>query len=529
MKFRFIVWGAGHNGELVIEYLNSLKTNVNGFDFQILYFVDSDKSKIGCMFNGYDVKKIESISTDAMDCIVIISMSNYRDAEAYLMAKEINKYLLIDELIKTEDYAVGLFEKGDITLKNNVFGYRLLQRKEYKENGKLKVFSSDNDKNKIISQISLLMAEYKEKIEDIDFSITNIPTKKIKTVGIYYTRLHGGGIQRVISLLVPKYIAMGYGVVIITNEITEYDYEFSPEVKILCLKEEPIQPYNWIIQFANIIEENNIDILINHAHAYYRSFYIGLCMKCMGVRYILESHTCIAALLNKNNYSFYEKNYSLADTLVVLSTTDQEYWKQKGIKVTYVPNPILLIDERERKYRPNTVIWVGRIDFYEKNVYEVVPVMKEIVKQCPQVVLNIIGKADNKEIYDELVKRIDANGLSKNIRICGFNKNLEKYYMEAGCIIITSPYEGFPMALVESKCYGVPAVLYKLSGVEVLKDGLGYIEVPQLNYKKMAYEVIKVLNNQDIQEKLSCEARKSIEIIAKTDIAKLWKEVIEGI
>ncbi len=171
---------------------------------------------------------------------------------------------------------------------------------------------------------------------------------------------------------------------------------------------------------------------------------------------------------------------------------------------------------------------MGRIDSIQKNVFEIVPIMKELICIVPNAKLFVVGEADDEIVYKTLIEMIKENGLEEHICICGYSENVDEYYKKAAAILLTSRYEGFPMVLVESKCFGVPSILYNLSDLELLKDGKGFIAAPQGDYKAIAKYLAKVLKDDKLRNQLSYEARESIEEFATIDIGTLWKNVIEG-
>jgi hypothetical protein len=52
--------------------------------------------------------------------------------------------------------------------------------------------------------------------------------------------------------------------------------------------------------------------------------------------------------------------------------------------------------------------------------------------------------------------------------------------------------------------------------------------VPQKDTASAAMEIVRLLSDKQLQEKLSREARESIESFARIDIAGMWQEVLEG-
>lgn len=253
----------------------------------------------------------------------------------------------------------------------------------------------------VVNDVSELYNRYKNNcIELIDEFIQSgelnkSEGRKIQTIAMFYNRYRNGGVERVISLLMPLYIEMGYKVVLITEENeTSDDYEMPERVKryTIC-KAQSIANGGEDFkeraqQLIDIFEGEKIDVLINHTSSSPILFWDMLTAKMKGINCILVKHE----LFTQENTYFqsYTKQYSkmflLFDKIVVLSETEKMFWKVYGIDAEYIYNPInestQVIPMPERK----NIVWVGRLDMKQKRYIDVVPIMKEVVKDRKSVV-----------------------------------------------------------------------------------------------------------------------------------------------
>lgn len=65
------------------------------------------------------------------------------------------------------------------------------------------------------------------------------------------------------------------------------------------------------------------------------------------------------------------------------------------------------------------------------------------------------------------------------------------------------------MNLVESKAYGIPAVIYSMPYLEMLKDGRGYISVERHNIVEAVEAVNLLVRDANLRQQYSEEARQS--------------------
>lgn len=389
----------------------------------------------------------------------------------------------------------------------------------------------------VATDIEKLYNQYKDHSIDLieEFiqsgELNRNKVRKIQTIALFYNRFRNGGVERVMSLLMPFYIEMGYKVVLVTEEnATSDDYEMPEGVTryTICdtqsIANGGCDYGQRAQQLVDIIEHENIDILINHQSSSPIMFWDMLTAKAKGIYCILVKHE----LFTQENTYFqsyteqYSKMFLLFDKIVVLSETEKMFWKVYGIEAEYIYNPInecnRVIPMQERK----NIVWVGRFDMKQKRYIDVVPIMKEVIEEYPDIKLIMYGKGssvDKKIISEE----INQNGLEDNIILAGYETSVEKIYKNARIHLVTSAFESFPMNIFESRVSGIPLVLYEMPYLELLKDGKGYIGVEYKDYSAAAKGIIKILSDKELENKMSDDAIESINGFNKTDLMNRWK------
>lgn len=100
------------------------------------------------------------------------------------------------------------------------------------------------------------------------------------------------------------------------------------------------------------------------------------------------------------------------------------------------------------------VVTVGRLDS-QKGQWHLIRAFAKVVKQEPDVVLYIIGTGEYEHY---LRKLIHMHNMEKHILLIGFQSNPFWYNAQAEVFVLPSMYEGFPNALVEAMCCGIPCI-----------------------------------------------------------------------
>lgn len=375
-----------------------------------------------------------------------------------------------------------------------------------------------------------LIAEY---IRDAE--VMRIKPRKVKTIGMFYYRYSIGGVQRVISLLIPMLLQMGYKVVFFVEETAEVEYELPKEVKkivlppsCLILKADYIKR---AVALQKTLEQNEIDLMIYHAASSTKLLFEIIVMKLLNIPMILMVHEVAfqRMLAVDKELANRPEVFRLVDEVAVLSKTEELYWRLLGVKAHYIPNPIVneIVDRKETEIEKNTILWVGRLDFKTKRCIDAVDVMKMVVSDIPDAKLLMVGNEVTEGAVEQLERQIKKHGLCNNVILCGGTTDVDSYYKKASIHLMTSVSETFPMTIVESKSYGIPLVMYDLPFLEIIQSGKGLVRVPQGNKNLLSEAIIKLLNDDEYRKKLGEEAKDSLTDFLEYDLENAWNELIE--
>lgn len=362
-------------------------------------------------------------------------------------------------------------------------------------------------------------------------------TDTIKTIGIFYHRYALGGVQRVISLLIPMYMEMGYNVVLFTDEISEEEYELPDKaVRVVLPSSLEIKKEEYIIRaekFVKCLKEYNVDVMCYHAASSTKLVFDMLLLKMHNIPVILTVHEVAFQNILTMNTEMVNRPaiFKLADYITVLSRVEEAYWKNLGVHAIYIPNPVtqMPIKRNPEEIEQNTIIWVGRLDTRTKRCLDVVDIMKYVAEEIPDARLLVVGNEVSPGIMETMQQKIQKNGVKKNIILCGHSTNVGDFYKKAEIYMITSISESFSMTIAESKSYGIPLVMYELPFIELCREHKGYLSAPQGDKKKMAENIIKILNNKELREQLQQEAQESILPFLEFDLKNAWNQIFQNL
>lgn len=214
----------------------------------------------------------------------------------------------------------------------------------------------------------------------------------------------------------------------------------------------------------------------------------------------------------KNFYIFLEKLLAkITDTIIFVSEADlQAALKLKittqqkarliraGVQVhtkanTRGFNKQKLTEELGLKPENKIVLSIANLK-PQKNPLDSIRVAKEVCKVLPNTVFLYLGTGPLETETKNLIKQYN---LENNFKLLGHRKDTTHLLSLADAFMLTSLWEGLPMALVEALFMKVPAVCYDAGGIkEVLKDGQNGFLISPHDYKQAAEKLLKILKGE---------------------------------
>ncbi len=113
--------------------------------------------------------------------------------------------------------------------------------------------------------------------------------------------------------------------------------------------------------------------------------------------------------------------------------------------------------------KPFTILHISRFDQKPKNSLFVLPIAhalqeKHMLSACTFV---LIGDGEQRL---ELEQAVHTTGFDHIFQFLGQQDCVQPFFANAGCLLSTSHYEGMPLAVLEAKAHGVPAVVSDVMG-----------------------------------------------------------------
>jgi len=157
------------------------------------------------------------------------------------------------------------------------------------------------------------------------------------------------------------------------------------------------------------------------------------------------------------------------------------------------------------------LLFIGRINFAEKGIGYLLNAMLKIISQIPNVNLIIIGGGGESQRMFEMIKELN---IEKNVQAVGKKpfESLVKYINASDVFMMTSVWlETFGQVTIEAMSCGIPVVGFDAGATPYINlDGETGFIVPSKDVDALAEATIKILNDDELKEKMGRTARQRV-------------------
>jgi glycosyltransferase involved in cell wall biosynthesis len=227
--------------------------------------------------------------------------------------------------------------------------------------------------------------------------------------------------------------------------------------------------------------------------------------------------------------------YDLCDRFILLSDSFKEPFKKLydtskiDSKLCTIPNPLTFADyitSEELSAKERVVLIISRLDESQKKISAALKIWKHLsTKDRYNWKLFIVGSGPDEVLYKNYV---DKHKLA-NVRFFGQHATVLHYYKQASILMMTSVWEGLPMALLEAQQNGVvPIAFDNFSALyDVVDDGEnGYI-VTDNNENEFIRKLSTLMNNDTLRHEMALRSVENSRRYHVTNVVNQWEELLD--
>ncbi|SHH21205.1 glycosyltransferase family 4 protein [Flavobacterium defluvii] len=348
---------------------------------------------------------------------------------------------------------------------------------------------------------------------------------------------NAGGVARVLSLKANYFTEhFNYEVHILSQNETEdlpfYDFNSKVIFHNIILNGNPFQFLKaYKKQINQKVKEINPHVILvadNGLKAFIFPFVIKtkipIVFEIHGSKFIEENplkSDFISKFISKIKYRFKDFGVRKFTKIVALSEENLEEWNVKNGIV--IPNPSWIQTKLVSDLKNKKVICVAR-NSYEKGLDRLIVIWEKVIDIHPDWTLEIY--TDEVDSLNTIV--VDL-GMTLNIHIFSFVKNIEEKYLESSIYVMTSRTEGFPMVLLEAMASGLPCIAFDCpTGPRaIIKNNKNGFLIPDNDDLLFIEKLSALIENEDLRLEFGKNAKHSSENYSVEKIMEKWRSFLE--
>lgn len=262
------------------------------------------------------------------------------------------------------------------------------------------------------------------------------------------------------------------------------------------------KPWLGILRLTNYVKKHNIEVC--HTHLAYGIIYSSL----LKIPVIYTHHT-IQPRWSKLTYTVFNQ---IVDKYVGISNKcAQALINYSGQEVTTIFNAVSESKftgyRRLRNPKDNIkVAMVGRLTPQKdyKNMIEGIALVDLSILEKVQILIAGEGSSSYKKELQDLV---NSQNLQNHIFFCGVKDDIPKFLYEADVFLMTSAWEGLPIALTEATVSGMPCIVTDVGGCsEIIEQSNNGLIIPPHNPKEVANAITEMVTKPGAIESYSQNA-----------------------
>jgi glycosyltransferase involved in cell wall biosynthesis len=150
----------------------------------------------------------------------------------------------------------------------------------------------------------------------------------------------------------------------------------------------------------------------------------------------------------------------------------------------------------------------------------------------PSLAFAGLGKT---QLIQNIHRQVQAAGLQSQVKFLGQVHGLHRLLMQSQIFVLSTHYEGMPLALVEAMAAGCACIATDVIGVRgVIEDGVNGLLVPENNPQAMASALSRLIQNPELTQRLGEKAQKKAYLVYSMNIMygrydSLFHSLVKGV
>ena len=354
--------------------------------------------------------------------------------------------------------------------------------------------------------------------------MTNSPKKPIKVALVGY-KLADGGLERVFGNTTKLLHDAGIEVhTLVLEKKIEYEFggelvsfgNYSKFLKYFKLRNYlQKQQFDYVIDFRHRINPKMEWVFLNFIYKNFKTAYTVHSSKLS--TYLTENQFVSNKILQKTNKIVAVSNFIKQEIESKFSNNSVEVIYNAIDMNSFVASETLPFDY---------IISVGRL-VQLKQFDQLIESYSKSVLPEKNIHLIILGTGEEQI---SLENKITDLNLNDNVHLLGFKDNVWDYISNAKFLVLSSKYEGFPMAILEALCLGIPAVSFDCESgpSEMIQNNFNGILVQNQNFTELTNKLNIFVEDEILYQNCKNNASLSVLKFQSNVIVKQWLQLLNN-
>lgn len=223
--------------------------------------------------------------------------------------------------------------------------------------------------------------------------------------------------------------------------------------------------------------------------------------------------------------------YRRAVALVVVSKAMATGWAQTIVpndRIRVIPNPVHFMPTGSERpsnvaVRGGTIVAMGRL--VKQKGFDI---LLEAFRLCsdhhPQWSLHILGEGEERKTLEAMAETLKLQG---RVKFIGLVKDPSLVLRDADMFVMSSRFEGFPLALIEAMACGLPVISTDCptGPSEIIRNGVDGILVPAEDAYALSAAMECLLADPEKRRRLATEAVNIVDRFGAEKVMMLWDQL----
>lgn len=201
--------------------------------------------------------------------------------------------------------------------------------------------------------------------------------------------------------------------------------------------------------------------------------------------------------------------------------------------VVVIPNAVPMVKDEDvvRLTEPkHKIVYVSRMDEYQKRPHLLLEAFGRIAGDFPEWTVEFWGGGASEEYAQKMEALVLRYNLVGRTVFMGTTDKIMEVYKNADVFVITSTFEGFPLAMTEAMSCGLPVVGFKTASAvnELVRDGRNGLLVDE-TVDALAAGLRELMSSPEKRVEYGSRAHEDMKAYAPDIIWNQWAELINKI